>query len=170
MTSPLRILQLVANTDAGPEQERALALHPALVERGQEVRTLALAPGRNGQLASTLPVLAPGRRSVAALTAVRAEARWADVVLFHGVAAVPPGARLLRGLPRCVLLTDRTPPARLLRASGDGSLLVVCTVPADAATGTITEEAAADPGFLRVAATGDPAQLAAVLLEHLERP
>ena len=132
MSTPLRLLQLVADTDAGPVQERALALHRALVERGQEVRTLALAPGRSGQLASTLPVLAPGRRSLAALTAVRAEARWADVVIFHGLASTPPGVGLLRSLPRAVLLVEDEPPAQVLRTLSDhGGALVVRTAPAD---------------------------------------
>lgn len=169
MTAPLRILQLVADTDHGAEQDRALALHPALVARGQEVRTLALAPGKHGQLAATLPVLAPGRRSLAALSALRAEARWADVVVFHGLRAMPPGAGLLRSLPPAVLLTDGAPPERLLRrAPGDGALLVVCTVPAEEAT--LDGVDGADPAVLRVAATGDPAQLAGVLLDHLLRP
>ena len=132
MTTTLRLLQLVADTDAGAAKERALALHRALVERGQEVRTLALAPGRSGQLASTLPVLAPGRRSMAALTAVRAEARWADVVIFHGLRSTPPGVGMLRGLPRAVVLSDHEPPARVLRSlSGHGGALVVRTAPAD---------------------------------------
>ena len=133
------------------------------------MRTLAVAPGRHGQLASTLPVLAPGRRSLAALTAIRSEARWADVVLFHGLRAVPPGVAMLRELPRAVLLTDGAPPQSAVRhLSRAEPLLVVCTVPADEATREI--DADADPAQLRVAATGDPRQLAGLLLERLATP
>jgi hypothetical protein len=131
MGAPLRLLQLVADTDAGTAQSRALALHKALAERGQEVRTLAVAPGRSGELAATLPVLAPGRRSVAALTAVRAEARWADVVLFHDVAALPPGIGWLRSLPRVVLVSEGDPDDRRLHTLPRlGEALVLRTDPA----------------------------------------
>jgi hypothetical protein len=160
MGAPLRLLQLVADTDAGPTQSRALALHEALAARGQEVRTLAVAPGRSGELAAMLPVLAPGRRSFAALSAVRAEARWADVVLFHDTAALPPGVARLRSLPRVVVVSDGEPPERRLRALR-GQVLVVRADPAtpDAprATGTT----------LQVPAGSGPSELADLLLEHL---
>jgi hypothetical protein len=84
----VRVLQFIGDTDVEPAHVAALALHRALTNHGVEVRTLALAPGRHGGLEQDVPAVAPSRRSLAARGQVRAEARWADVVVLHGVRAL----------------------------------------------------------------------------------
>lgn len=88
--SPVRVLQVLPDTDASEGNLAAIELHGDLAAAGVEVRTLALGPGRVGQLAGSVPVIAPSKRSLAAHTQLRAEQRWADVVLLRGaeVAAV----------------------------------------------------------------------------------
>lgn len=103
-----RVLQVLPDTDDSPQNRSALALHGALAAAGLQPRTLALAPGRTGGLAATVPVMAPARRSLAAFTQLRAESRWADVVIFRGVRSLPPGAPRCTGLP-FVLLSDGAP-------------------------------------------------------------
>jgi hypothetical protein len=82
------VLQLIGDTDVEPAHVAALALHRALTNHGVEVRTLALAPGRHGGLEQDVPAVAPSRRSLAARGQVRAESRWADVVVLHGARAL----------------------------------------------------------------------------------
>lgn len=121
-----RVLQILPDTDDSPRSALALSLHGDLARRGLELRTLALAPGRRGELAATLPAIAPARRSLAALAAVRAEARWADVVVFHGPGALPPGRRFLRSGPPVILIREpaEVVPDRTTRALG-ASLIAV---------------------------------------------
>lgn len=99
----VRVLQVLEDTDRTPTHVDALQLHTWLTDAGIEVRTVALAPGRTGGLAATVPAIAPGRRTLAALTQLRAEARWADVVLLRGGAAAPPGFTRVRSWPPVIL-------------------------------------------------------------------
>jgi hypothetical protein len=85
---PLRVLQLIGDTDVTTEHLAALALHRELQRRSFEVRTLALAPGRVGGLDQDVPAVAPSRRSLAARAQVAGESRWADVVVLHGPGAL----------------------------------------------------------------------------------
>lgn len=85
---PVRVLQFIGDTDVEPAHVAALALHRALSSHAVEVRTLALAPGRHGGLEQDVPAVAPSRRSLAARGQVRAESRWADVVVLHGTRAL----------------------------------------------------------------------------------
>jgi hypothetical protein len=103
VSSGPRILQVLADTDASPVNRAAVDLHAALASAGAELRTIALAPGRTGELATVVPAVAPARRTVAALTALRSEATWADVLLFQGSRALPPGVDRLRSLPPMLL-------------------------------------------------------------------
>jgi hypothetical protein len=105
MVEQVRVLQVVADTDEA-SGESPLGLHEVLAEQGFEVRTVALGPGRIGELAGSVPVMSPSRRSIAATTELRRESRWADVLLFRGRAAVPPGLAWVAGLPPCVLLIE----------------------------------------------------------------
>ena len=79
-----RVLQVLPDTDDTTTNLAGLDLHALLAGAGVEVRTLALSPGRIGALAEAVPVMAPGRRSLAAHTQLRSEQRWADVVLLQG--------------------------------------------------------------------------------------
>ena len=82
------MLQFIGDTDVLAPHLAAMALHRALSERGLEVRTLALAPGPNGGLEHDVPAISPGRGSFAARGVVRAESKWADVVIVHGPRAL----------------------------------------------------------------------------------
>lgn len=105
--SPLRILQVLGDTDADDPGRTALDLHGALDRRGQAVRSVALGPGRRGGLDGLLPVLGPSPRSVSARTQLRRERRWADVVVLHGPVAVDAASsRWLRGGPPTVAVLD----------------------------------------------------------------
>ncbi|HLU42479.1 MAG TPA: hypothetical protein VKZ55_08790 [Microthrixaceae bacterium] len=101
------------------------------------MRTVALAPGRTGGLAELVPAIAPSRRTLAALTQLRREARWADVVVLRSTRAVPPLAGLLRGGPPLVLVLEEgeAPPtgrsARSLARSGTLWVLGPAEVPGD---------------------------------------
>lgn len=88
LARPLRVLQLIGDTDVTTEHLAALALHRELQRRSFEVRTLALAPGRVGGLDEDVPAVAPSRRSLAARGQVTGESRWADVVVLHGPGAL----------------------------------------------------------------------------------
>lgn len=87
---PLRVLQLIGDTDVVVSHLAALALHRELARAGLEVRTLALAPGRHGGLEQDVPSIAPGRRSFAARGQMFHESRWADVVVLHAPRALTP--------------------------------------------------------------------------------
>jgi glycosyltransferase involved in cell wall biosynthesis len=96
---PETILQVVTDTDRRGAQVFATDLHDALVRRGRDVRTVALAPGAIGGL--DWPVLGPTRRHPATIIALRREARRASVVVAHGSTTLP--------LCALVRLTTRTP-------------------------------------------------------------
>lgn len=113
MTVQLRVLQVLADTDESAATRAGLSLHTILADAGLELRTVALAPGRRGEHAALIPVVAPGRRTLAALTQLHTESRWADVVVFHGTRAVPPGYRLWRQRPPALVVLQ--PDDRLRR-------------------------------------------------------
>lgn len=136
----MRVLQFIGDTDVEPAHVAALALHRALSAHGVEVRTLALAPGRHGGLEQDVPAVAPSRRSLAARGQVRAESRWADVVVLHGTRA----------------LTMATTPAR----STTGPAVVIAHWDPAATSGstsgsTAGEQPPARRAELAVAATAD---------------
>jgi hypothetical protein len=83
-----RVLQVVATTDLDDATDAALTLHHAFVERGDEVRTFALGPGRRADLQMVLPTLGPVARAMASRNQLRREAPWAGVVLAWGPVAV----------------------------------------------------------------------------------
>lgn len=93
------ILQVVTDNDRRGAQVFATDLHHALVARGRDVRTVALASGAVGGL--DWPVLGPGRRHPSTIRALRDETRRASVVIAHGSTT----------LPLCALVrpTTRTP-------------------------------------------------------------
>jgi hypothetical protein len=106
VANPVRVLQVLADTDATAANTAAIELHTTLSGAGLEMRTLALAPGRFGALADTVPAIAPGRRSIAAHTQLHAEQRWADVVVLHGAAAATVAALAGGEVPRLLVLRD----------------------------------------------------------------
>ena len=61
-----------------------------------EVRTLALAPGRDAGLGAQVPSMAPSVKSLSAHTQFRREQRWADVVVLHGAAPAAASGRAAR--------------------------------------------------------------------------
>jgi hypothetical protein len=108
--SPLRVLQVLFDTDLTDPSERALDLHAALARRGIEVRTVALGAGRRGGLDDRVPALAPAASNLSARTQLRREARWADVVALVGDAVGVATSRLLRGAPPMVGACDAPMP------------------------------------------------------------
>lgn len=84
---PETILQVVTDTDRRGAQVFATDLHQALVQRGRDVRTVALAPGAVGGL--DWPVLGPSRRHPKTIIALRREASHAAVVVAHGSTTLP---------------------------------------------------------------------------------
>jgi glycosyltransferase involved in cell wall biosynthesis len=82
-----RILQVVTDTDRRGAQVFATDLHEALVALGQQVETVALAPGSVGGL--DLPTLGPTRRHPRTLDALRRRASRASVVVAHGSTTLP---------------------------------------------------------------------------------
>jgi hypothetical protein len=99
-----RVLQILQDTDATDQNLAALELHKGLSQAGCEVRTLALGPGRTGQLAQSVPVISPSRRSVAAYTQLRTEQRWADAVILQGARAAQVAALLPITVPTAISL------------------------------------------------------------------
>lgn len=81
----LRVLFVLADTDRSVASTAILELHGELVSLGVQMRTVALGPGRRGGLDSVVPVLSPATRSLAAVSQLRREQRWADVVVCWGV-------------------------------------------------------------------------------------
>lgn len=107
-----RLLQVLADTEASDRNRSALQLHRSLVAEGWDVRTLALAPGRRADLAATIPVMAPSRRSLAAVSQFRTEQAWADIVLLRGIdcASVAIAAAFLGGAsPKRILALSNEP-------------------------------------------------------------
>ncbi len=133
----MRILQVLGDTDEDDDGRAALDLHRALTDIGVEVRTLALAPGRQAGLASEVPTMSPSARSLAAHTQLRREQRWADVVLLRGEApASAAGLARVRNAPPTVLQLgadaaawiDGPVPSRAARALGRVDAVVVTSV------------------------------------------
>jgi hypothetical protein len=81
----LRALFVIADTDRSEHSTAILELHRRLARLGVQMRTVALGPGRRGGLDSMVPVLSPAARSLAAVTQLRREQRWADVVVCWGI-------------------------------------------------------------------------------------
>jgi glycosyltransferase involved in cell wall biosynthesis len=84
---PETILQVVTDTDRRGAQVFATDLHEALVQRGRDVRTVALTRGSVGGL--DWPVLGPSRRHPTTINALRREASRAAVVVAHGSTTLP---------------------------------------------------------------------------------
>ena len=80
----VRVLFVLADTDRTDVAAEVLGLHRALVSQGVQMRTVALGPGRLGGLDNLVPVLSPATRSLGAITQLRREQRWADVVVCWG--------------------------------------------------------------------------------------
>lgn len=99
-----RVLQVLQDTDATDQNLAALELHKGLSQAGCEVRTLALGPGRTGQLAQAVPVISPSRHSVAAYTQLRTEQRWADAVILQGAGVAQVAALLRITVPTAISL------------------------------------------------------------------
>lgn len=93
-----RVLIVLPDTAASPDNERVLGLHRDLASAGLELRTVALGPGGDAALDPLVPVLAPGARSLAAVLQLRREQRWADVVAVSGPTAA--GVQALGGSRR----------------------------------------------------------------------
>jgi Glycosyltransferase Family 4 len=148
-----RVLQVLADTDDVDDGRFALELHGRLAERGLEVRTLALGPGRRGGLEAVLPVMSPSRRSIAAHTQLRREQRWADVVVLRGERPALVAALANRaGAPPTVLALAGDAhrwaagpvPSRVHRLVQQGLAAVVTADPA--ATAGLATALGADPG------------------------
>ncbi len=100
----MRVLQVLGTTDADDDADASLDLHRGLAHLGVEVRTLALAPGRTAGFQTEIPTMGPSVRSLAAVTQLRREQRWADVVVLRGEAPVAAAGWLpARGAPPTVL-------------------------------------------------------------------
>lgn len=106
-----RLLQVLADTESSDRNSSALQLHRSLPSRGWDVRTLALAPGRSADLASTIPVMAPSRRSLATVNQFRTEQAWSDVVLLRGLdcAGVARAAGIVGNAPKRILALSSEP-------------------------------------------------------------
>lgn len=85
--SILRVLFVLDDTDDTTRSAVVLGLHRELAATGVQMRTVALGPGRRGGLDRIVPVLAPASRSLSAVTQLRREQRWADVVVCWGSVA-----------------------------------------------------------------------------------
>lgn len=99
---PLRVLQLIGDTDSTEAHLGAITLHRQLAGVGIEVRTLALAPGRRGGLDDAVPVMAPTRRSWTIRRVLDRESLWADVTLLHAPGALVRRTRRRTGRPPVV--------------------------------------------------------------------
>jgi len=133
-SSDLRVLQVLGHNDRDGVGQASLELHRELARRGMQVRTLALAPGREAGLSAVVPTMSPSARSLAAHTQLRREQRWADVVILRGqVPAAAAGLSRMSGAPPTVLaLTDEPEvwsdvpiPSRVMRLLGRAAAVVV---------------------------------------------
>ncbi len=87
----MRVVQLISNTDRRGAQTFALALDELWAQRGIDVTTRALVPGRQDNGLAIEPLT--GRQHwIAALPGVRALCRDAEVVLAHGSTTLPVAA------------------------------------------------------------------------------
>ena len=157
----LRVLQIIGTTDADEVNCSALDLHQGLSQRGAQVRTLALAPGRAAGLGTAVPSMAPTTRSLSAHTQFRREQRWADVVVLFGAApAAAAGITSIRNaVPTVMVLGDDAArwrdapvPSRAIRVVSSAAAVVVDT-DADADMGP---RLGLDPAVLRTLAAGPP--------------
>lgn len=82
------MLQVVTDTDRRGAQVFGVDLHAALERRGWRVRTVALAPGRNGN-GLELPALGPGGLRPETFGRLRGEMAAAGVVVAHGSRTLP---------------------------------------------------------------------------------
>ncbi len=82
------VLQVITDTDRRGAQVFAVDLHEALARRGHTVKTVALSPGRHGDLLD-LPVLGASWRTWEAMSALRREMTRARVVVAHGSSTLP---------------------------------------------------------------------------------
>lgn len=113
----IRVLSLVTSTDSSGPTDRALTLHEQLSSFGFEVRTLAVAPGvQQGGHESTLPVIAPSRRSLSAHTQTYAESRWADAIIVSepGLLSLLRYTTLRSKLPIVAISNDEEAAAQLV--------------------------------------------------------
>lgn len=94
---PLRVLQLITDRDRRGAQVFALDLAAGLHALGSTVETVALRPGRHGDL---LPVRALGARRFGfrALRELRRTAHGYDVVIAHGSSTLPASVLALIGM------------------------------------------------------------------------
>lgn len=122
--SPLRVLQLITDRDRRGGQVYALDLAGGMQSLGLKVHTLALIPGRHGDL---LPVDVMGRWrfSVRATRKLRRVARGYDVVIAHGSSTLLASVLALRGLDITVVYRQISDPefwagswSRRLRVAG----------------------------------------------------
>lgn len=155
----LRVLQIIGTTDADDVNCAAVDLHQGLSRRGAEVRTLALAPGRDAGLGAQVPSMAPSVKSLSAHTQFRREQRWADVVVLHGAApAAAAGVAAIRNAAPTVLVLgddaarwrDAPVPSRAMRVVSGAAAIVVC---ADA-DGDLGPRLGLDPSSVQVLRTG----------------
>ena len=153
--APVRVLQVLGDTDDVDDARFALDLHGRLSARGLEVRTMALGPGRVGGLESLVPTMSPSRRSLAAHTQLRREQRWADVVVLRGGgAASVAGLAGIGGAPPTVVAlgeearrwATRPVPSRVRRLVDRGVAAVVVTD--EAAAAGVTGPLGLHPGDL----------------------
>lgn len=84
----MRILQVITDTDRRGAQVFATDLHEELARGGDDVQTVALAPGRN-PVRLDVPVLGPRRLAPATLRRLRRLIRTAGVVVAHGSSTLP---------------------------------------------------------------------------------
>lgn len=147
-----RVLQVLQDTDATDQHLAALELHKGLAQAGCEVRTLALGPGKIGQLATSVPVISPSRRSVAAYTQLRTEQRWADALILQGAHVADVAALVPIPVPTAISLwaepaqwkDGKRPSWRLMRSARRGSQLIVNN---SAAQATLEQVLDARPAF-----------------------
>lgn len=121
----LRVLFVLSDTDRSDRNLIALELHRGLARLDLEMRTAALAPGRQGGLDDMVPALCPARRSLSAVTQLRREQRWADVVVCWDARAALvqrlSGSR--RSLPTVVVTDgDRSPSTRRASLAARGAI------------------------------------------------
>ncbi len=142
---PLRVLQLIGDTDPSATNLAAVALHRELADVDVEVRTLALAPGRRGGLDDAVPVMAPTRRSWTIRRVLDRESRWADVTLVHAPGALVRRTRRRAGRPPVVVVlpTDHDEPDSD-PLPGEGVDLLVVVAPVGSGTDT------GGPGVVRL--------------------
>lgn len=94
---PVRVLQVISDTDRRGAQVFAADLQEALVDLSHRVRTVALHPGSSSARLD-VPALGPSRRSLAGWRKLRAECRRMDVVVAHGSSTLVACASAMLGM------------------------------------------------------------------------